>query len=207
MSKERMVDAIRDGAIITMPESQAREDELFVLRVHGDLPKIDAMPENESRTRRSRDPQLQPKPSVRWHSYQPDYKKNNVTRDLKDNFHWEIIKARKSRNMTRLQLANAVGVPETAIKMIENGELPSDDFILVNKVQTYLGVSLRRDGASFSSAAVSGDLGPAYMPKPDFSKDVSLADLQKMKQQRQKFESKKTDDKPSLSGSDIEILD
>lgn len=70
-----------------------------------------------------------------------------------------------------------------------------------------MGVSLRRDGASFSSAAVSGDLGPAYMPKPDFSKDVSLADLQKMKQQRQKFESKKTDDKPSLSGSDIEILD
>lgn len=206
---DRLVDVIREGHIVTMRESEAREEELFVLRVHEALPASVAPPAQESR-KRTRDPSLQPKQNVRWHSYQPDYTKNNVIRELKDNFHWEVSKARKAKNMSRLQLANAIGVPEVAIKLIENGELPSDDFVLVNKVQNYLGIQLRREGSSFSSAAVSGDLGPAYMPKPDFSKDVSLADLQKMKSQREKYTKSDSAKKPTssgLTGSDIELFE
>lgn len=216
---DRLVDAIKEGQIITIPESQAREEELFILRVHekkdpsADLPSI----ESRRRSGRSAVP-LAPRPTTKWHSYQSEYSKNNVVRELKDNFHWEIGKARRERSLTRLQLANAINVPENAIKMVENGELPSDDFVLVNKLQNYLGVQLRKDGKTFEaplpkltpSSAASTPKGPAYVPKPDFTrKDLSLSDLQRMKSQREKARqmSGEQTSKDSLAGDDIELFE
>lgn len=215
MIYNRLVDAIKEGQIITVPESQARDEELFILRVHEKKEPSAELPSIESRRRSGRTnvPLAPSKHAVKWHSYESEYKKNNVVRELKDNFHWEIGKARKARGLTRLQLANALHVPENAIKLIENGELPSDDFILVNKLQTYFSINLRRDGKTFdaprSSVQDSALTGPAYIPKPDFSrKDLSLADLQRMKQAREKarFVPGEQSSKDSLSGDDIELF-
>lgn len=214
---DRLVDAIKEGQIITLPESQARDEELFVVRIHEERDLSASLPSIESRRRSGRTmAPLPPKSPAKWHSYQSEYKKNNVIKELIDNFHWEIGKARKARNLSRLQLANAVGVPENVIKMVENGELPSDDFVLVNKLQTYLSINLRRDAKHFDtplsslSPSRSASPGPAYVAKPDFSRsDLSLSDLQKMKEKREKFRSTSSEpsSKPELAGDDIELFE
>lgn len=218
---DRLVDVIKEGQIVTIPESQARHEELFILRVHEKKDLSESLPSIESRRRsgRSNVPLPPSRSSGKWHSYQSEYSKNNVIRELKDNFHWEIGKARKERSLTRLQLANAINVPENAIKMVENGELPSDDFVLVNKLQNYLGIQLRKDGKTFEAplsklaspaSTVNPPKGPAYVPKPDFTrKDLSLADLQRMKAQREKSRQSpgEQSSKDALAGDDIELFD
>jgi ribosome-binding protein aMBF1 (putative translation factor) len=93
------------------------------------------------------------------------YYKNNVVKELIENFQWEILHARKVKNITRKQLANAVGINEEMMKMIENGILPEDNFIIINKVQDYLHINLRRDGKSFSPSVVPKTT-PKFEPKP-----------------------------------------
>lgn len=214
---DRLVDVIKEGQIITIPESQARHEELFVLRVHEKRDLVASLPSIESRRRSGRTsaPLAPVKSPPKWHSYQSTYKKNNVVKELIDNFHWEVGKARKARAMTRLQLANAVGFPEAVIKMVENGELPSDDFILVNKLQSFLGINLRRDGKTFETpvtrpSSAASSKGPAYVSKPDFTRsDLSLSDLQKIKEKRDRSSSSSGEQssKSDISGNDIELFD
>lgn len=186
---EEYVDVIKDGEIITMPLSQANKEDLFVLRKKMAAPAPPATPPILLRQpSRSRAQEELTRPLSRWHSYQPEYKKNNVGKDLVDNFHWEIAKARKSRNLSRRQLGEAIGEPEANIKMIENGELPSDDFILINRIQSYLGINLRKDGKTFDTAV-------PVSQKPSYKDNVTLSDLQKMKESEKK------------ASSDIEIID
>ena len=215
---ERLVDAIKDGQIVTLPETIAHEEELFILRVHEKRDPSASLPSIESRRRFRETPIHHQKPVARWHSYEPEYKKNNVIKELIDNFQWELNKARKARSMTRLQLANTLGVSEHIIQMVENGELPSDDFVLINKLQNYFGINIRRDGKTFevpslslsdSSSKKPVSMGPAYIPKPDFTRaDISLSDLQKIKETREKARNTPSEQfsKSAFSGSDIELF-
>ena len=227
----KFVEAIKEGKIVTVSEREAHEEELFILREHHETvePQKEKLPEPQWKLRRQ---SQQPKIDVpmktlpKWQSYQPEYRKNNVVKDLIDNFQWEIAKARKAKNLTRLQLANALGVAENHIKIAENGELPSDDFIFINKLQNYLGINLRRDGKSFDTPMSSmpkevrdRELGPAYVSKlnPD---TISLADLQKRREAQRKASAQghNQSSRPSLreskrasnsnfTGSDIELIE
>src|SRR3990167_5758936 len=80
------------------------------------------------------------------------WKSNKVLRELADNFHWEIVKARKAKGLSRKQLADAIGENDNVLRMLENGVLPRDDFILLNKVQSFLGINLRKDRGSFGQS-------------------------------------------------------
>ncbi len=59
-----------------------------------------------------------------------------------NNFHWIIMRSRRSRRITRLELARAIGEPEEAIKILERGELPRGNEIIVKKIENYLGINL-----------------------------------------------------------------
>lgn len=227
---EKMVDAIRDGQIVTVTEVQARAEDLFILRekhAPAATPPLTGQPALRAATKANM-PTIAPKLLPRHHSYLPDYKKNDVAKELVNNFHWEIGKARKERNMTRLQLANALSVSENVVKMLENGELPTDDFVLINKVQSYLRINLRKDGKSFD-VPLRAQLSPAHQPVPAIAQstqtvkrpldaNVSLADLQSMKArdapaQKEMSKPRWVKDKPteekkgSLLGDDIEIIE
>lgn len=166
---EEYVRAIRGDEIVVVPRSVAIAEELFVLGTHKTeetkaLPKL---PETGKRN---------------VPVYRLDYKKNNVVKELIDNFHWEILKYRREKNLSRKQLANALRVPEEELKMVERGELPRDDFILISKIESHIGVNLRKN--------------PSVRSQPS-----SLADLQKRKEQQGgKPESK-------MTGSDLEIFE
>jgi ribosome-binding protein aMBF1 (putative translation factor) len=193
---EDFVEVIKEGEIVKMTKMQAREEDLFILRnVIEPVGEVISDRVNEAERQGV---------SVNLDDWRLNrgigYKKNDVLRELKDNFQWEIVKVRRAKGMTRQGLAESIGVSEEEIKIIELGGLPRDDFVLVNKIESVLSISLRKE-------------------KP--AGGVTLADLQKMnegdvkgaldKSRRESFGGDKVDDKGSrgegVSGSDIEIIE
>ncbi len=73
--------------------------------------------------------------------------------DLIDNFHWTIQRIRRNKKVTREQFAKGIGESEATVRMLEQGILPNNDYKLVNKVESYLGVTLRKAGSSTSDPA------------------------------------------------------
>jgi ribosome-binding protein aMBF1 (putative translation factor) len=68
--------------------------------------------------------------------------------DIIDNFHWTIQRIRRARKITREQFAKGIDEPESKVRMIEQGFLPESDYKIINKIENYLGVSLRKPGTS-----------------------------------------------------------
>jgi ribosome-binding protein aMBF1 (putative translation factor) len=141
-SKGAVVDAIEDGKIVRVPEDYARREGLLILRRQESVPDSPLTPKEkkDSETRRNKgfigmDDLRRPLKSQR----------SDLQNELVENFHWILIEKRKSRGVTRKKLAEAIGESEMSLKMIENGVLPMNNFILVNKLESYFGVSLRRN--------------------------------------------------------------
>jgi len=138
-----IVEVIREGEIVRVPESQAIEEDLFILRkvIEPEREPVPTLPSKQT-------PQGRTVKSYSnlesWKAGKVSYKRNRVIDDLVDNFHWEIVKARRYKDLTRKQLAEAVGVSEGDFKIIEFGELPKDDFVLINKIENYLGINFQK---------------------------------------------------------------
>ena len=175
---ESVVEVIKEGEIIRMSESQAMDEDLFVLRkvIEQEREILDLSNIESSK----------PAPTSRleeWRAGQINLKKNNVLADLKDNFHWEISRVRRMKNISRKQLADKVEESEESLRMIEFGELPSDDFVLISKIERILGVNLRKE------KQIS---------------EVTLADLQKMSEEKVREEIDNVQH-PEFLGNEIEI--
>ena len=177
---ESIVEVIKEGEIIRMSESQAMDEDLFVLRK---IIEQEREPLDLSNIESSK-----PAPASRleeWRARHLNLKKNNVLADLKDNFHWEISRVRRMKNISRKQLAEKVEESEESLRMIEFGELPSDDFVLISKIERVLEIDLRKE------KAIS---------------DVTLTDLQKMSEEKVRDEINKVQ-QPEFLGNEIEIDD
>ena len=109
-------------------------------------------------------------------------KKVSVTQtrpdDLIDNFHWVIMRARRMRKITREQLGKEIGESEAAIKLAEDGKMPSNYNILVNKLESFFGIRIRkRDYVPEKPKEL--DLANAT------SKELTISDLKEMKAMRE----------------------
>ena len=62
--------------------------------------------------------------------------------DLIDNFHWVIMRKRRSTKMTQEQFAEKIMEPLIAIESIEKGVVPRDYKTLVKKIEGQLGINL-----------------------------------------------------------------
>lgn len=142
MYEDNIVEAIKDGQIVKVPRMQAEEEDLFVLRKPGMIESRGSVEEKWVDLSSKRLPQTH---------YGVDLK-NKVAKSLIDNFHWKIMRVRREKGLNRKQVAQAIGESEESIKKIEYGELISDDYILVTKLENYLNISLRKDSAGFDSA-------------------------------------------------------
>ena len=198
-SSKGFVEAIRDGEIVRVPHSVAIEEDLFILRNLNvePLQNIQQSVPVQNQDRRVADSK-QGSVFSDWKTGKFGMKKNNVLQDLIPNFHWEIAKQRKARNLTRNKLGEMIRASEHEIKMLELGELPADDFILISRVEQFFGINLRKFGTAMAS--------------------VNLADLQKRKESAEREAKSKAfaglgqtdaghNTGNGLSGSDIEILD
>ncbi len=184
------VEAIKDGEIIRVPERVAILEDLFILRKIGGTKEqsVISAPAQTS-SLRSKEPVLKNSSIMSdWRHGKFGAKKNNAAQDLISNFNWEISKNRKSKNMTRLKLAQMINATEEQIKMLELGELPADDFVLISRIEQVFGINLRKNPGSIAQ--------------------VSLADLQKRNEEKKKDKGANVfKDSPAFSGNDIEILD
>lgn len=197
------VEVIKEGEIIRMSESQAVEEDLFVLRrvMEPIKEQTSSEPGRVEEFKRIEGSS----PLENWRKGDTSYKKNNVLNSLKQNFHWEVSRKRRLKGWTRKQVADEVGVSEEDIKTVELGGLPSDDYILISKLENLFGFTLRKEGAV-------GTSGP------------TLSELQKMNESRvndaigrvhrgesqKHFEEKKSERvsaREVLTGNDIEIID
>jgi ribosome-binding protein aMBF1 (putative translation factor) len=191
-SEEDYVEAIKDGEIVRIPESVAIEEDLFVLR------KV-IKAEEEVIPDLNKEPVRSSSKLDTWKNagiLARQGRKNNVIQDLRDNFHWHVSRNRRAKNLNRKELADEIGATEEEVKMIEMGELPKDDFVLINKIENVLKVNLRKEKSARET--------------------VTLADLQRMSENKIKEEIEKSSNigttrqitgETKLSGDEIELID
>lgn len=77
------------------------------------------------------------------------HKETMVHPDLVENFHWTIQRIRRTRRITREAFAKAIGESDATVRMIEQGFLPDNNYKVLAKVESYLGVSFRKKDSGF----------------------------------------------------------
>ena len=90
--------------------------------------------------------------------------------DLVPNFHWTIQQIRRARKITREQFAKGIGESEATVRMVEEGILPNGDYKIINKIESYLKITLRK-----GSSEASG----IKMPERRYVLDNSLIEKEK----------------------------
>ncbi len=184
--EERIVEAIEDGKIVRVTENYARREGIPILRRPETLQQRTPLPPEkvkkiQAEFKTDLMDALKKKPS---------WKEKQVLSELVENFHWKIKTERMKRGLTRKQLASMLNEKEEKIKLIEYGTMPSEDFVLINKIQNVLKINLRKDGKDFSQSI--NDL----MKKTEAESKRTFV-LEQLKKQKEKSNSK----------SEIEILD
>jgi len=127
--------------------------------------------------------------------------------NLIDNFNWHISIARKKKKLTRKELAKLLGESEIAIKMIENKELPEDCLKLINKLEQFFGIKLKKEEPEiFSGPEIKEETGQIGVPEKipveieekeerepvrvlkfdgESVKNITIADLQRLKEEQE----------------------
>ncbi len=62
-----------------------------------------------------------------------------------DNFHWIIMRARRLKKLTQKELAQEIEEQEVAVKMAEQGIISKQTPHLIEKIENYLGIHLKKD--------------------------------------------------------------
>ena len=94
------VEVIKEGEIIRMSESQARDEDLFVLRrvIEQEPERVEV---DYKASFRANIPEAKPISKLeQWRAGRFAYKRNNVINDLIPNFHWEIARGRRKKDIT-----------------------------------------------------------------------------------------------------------
>ena len=139
--EDGFVDAIEEGKIVKVSEDYARREGLLVLR------------KSFSTLNEQKDSPKKEESIVKSKSFtgMDDFRRplsskaNELMKELVENFHWILSGKRKERGLTRKKVADDVGEREENIKIIENGVLPADNFVLVNKLEGYYGIDLKKN--------------------------------------------------------------
>lgn len=98
--------------------------------------------------------------------------------DLVHNFHWVIMRARRSKHITQEQLAKDIAEPFSAIRAIERGELPENSDALLRKLENYLRIRLvKRELIEEKPKELEFD--------PVTTQNLTIADLKEMKEESQ----------------------
>ena len=103
--------------------------------------------------------------------------------DLVDNFHWILMRARRSKKLTQEQLAKEISESEVAVKMAERGILPEDDDRLVSKLESFLGVRIVKDIGGKKKPEV--EVARVLSFDPESMKELTIDDMKRLKQQRE----------------------
>ncbi len=112
--------------------------------------------------------------------------KSPLPSDLIDNFHWTIQRVRRLRKISRTQFANDIGETEATMKMVENGFLPENNYKIINKIEGYLRISLRKPGASgFPETSVQKEIPNKLSFDNSSVRNLKISDIKEMTKKRE----------------------
>ena len=107
----------------------------------------------------------------------------NLGKELIDNFHWVVMRARRMKHITREQLAKSIQEPNEIIDLIEKGEAPPRREI-ARKLESFLGISILKTGESKTSEKIHETelIELKKESELDFKNidDLTISNLQKM---------------------------
>jgi len=157
MNEENYVEVIEEGRIVRVSEVYARLEGLTILRRNGDFKWNDSnyyKKQPNSVIGIDKKPEIKQRKGINLEPFRKPlrYAENDIASSLIDNFHWKLLEKRRQRELTRKQLAESLNEQENSIKSIENGIVPSENYILINKLERYFGITLRKDGNDFSNS-------------------------------------------------------
>lgn len=195
-NKAKLYEAISDEGIVTVCRRCAEEDDLMIIR----RPVIRNIPDKEVSFKESiqnfeKRKALQKRMPVENVSLKDIVEKNFQRRfnekphkhvDLVDNFHWFIMRARRMKKLSHDQIAKDIGESALAVKMAEKGLLPEDNFKLVNKLEAYLNIRIRKEIPKESPQEVIRDAALENSEDgidfdPMTTKSLRISDLKRMK--------------------------
>jgi len=153
-SDEEFVEALEEGRIVRVPEIYARLEGLTILRKSQALELGDYYKKQTKLNLPEKKTELKPRKGINLEPYRKPlkYKENDIASSLVDNFHWVLLEKRRARDLTRKQLAQAINEKEDSIKSIENGVVQDNNYILINKLERYFKITLRKDEKDFSNS-------------------------------------------------------
>ncbi|MCU0642433.1 MAG: hypothetical protein MUF61_02545 [archaeon] len=136
---EAFVEAIESGKIVRVSEEYAKREGLLILRKPMAIDPKQAAQKTENKFDR--------KGFIGFEDLRKPLRagENDLSKELIDNFHWALMQKRKVKGLTRKQVAEAIGESELNMKIIENGVLPENNFVMVNKLESYFGIVLRKN--------------------------------------------------------------
>ena len=111
-------------------------------------------------------------------------KLENPHPDLIENFHWTIQRIKRARRITREQFAKAIGESEATIRMVEQGFLPENNYKVISKIESYLGVSLRKPGAS-GFPNTETNIPKQFSLEEPSSRNLKIKDLKEIKKRQE----------------------
>jgi len=121
----------------------------------------------------------------------------NQPLNLIENYNWFVQRARRGRKMSLTQLGAIIGEGETNLKMIEDGFLPDDADRIIRKIEQFFQINLRKSGDEQEKGRIEQVKSPARILSfnPKSLNDLTIQDLRKLKQQREKLEQEEADRK------------
>lgn len=115
--------------------------------------------------------------------------------DLIENFHWIIMRVRRTKKLTQSQFAREIKEPEVVVKKLEQGYLPENYSPLIKKIENYLRVNLSRENKPHSfedsvekvkeNLVKASETGNVQFDE-EITKTLTLNDLQEMKKEKER---------------------
>ena len=195
--EEGYVEAIEGGKIVRVSEGYARQEGLLILRRKESLFGKESVPELDKEEKVAREFQsTSGRGEISFDEFRRPLRggDDSVKENLIDNFHWEFLKARRDKGLTRKRVIEDLGIDEKELKMIENGVLMRDDMSLINRLQEYYGVNVMRSGVGGGS----GDVFEQEMRK--LVEEQQVEKLAGLEEKEKRAES-------GFYGDDIEIIE
>lgn len=154
MGNQKMVDAIEEGKIVHVSEDYAHKEGLLILRKSSE--EIQQAQPAGLTQRALHTSWKMKKDLTQFEVYRRPLRvsSDDILASLVDHFHWIIREERQKKNLSRKHLAQTLNVSEHELKMLENGVLPTADYVLVSKVEQYFGISLRKSGMHYNKPMI-----------------------------------------------------
>jgi len=205
--KERLFDAISSKGVVKICKNCSNEEDLPIIqpadlnkpeRVKSVYERLSAMAKLDPEKHRKMILEKERQESSRKRKQDTtlkdvidsnlEKKKPQPRTDLIDNFHWVLMRMRRSKKLTQKQLAENIGEPESLVKSAEEGIILNNADTLIRKLESYLGVKIRKGDSAYSSASE----GPKYV-KAGISEDPAKKEAREKFEKEGNFDSKTTE--------------